>query len=83
MSATVLRANAASSSTRQTVNPYLPPRPDPAPLTVADPGRVRIARRDDLSAVAAVTETMTTTQAADLLNELAPVYGDALQLVSA
>ncbi|MEP6491827.1 MAG: DUF6603 domain-containing protein [bacterium] len=83
VSATVLRSNASSTSTRLTTNPYLPPQPDPAPLAVNNAGRVRIVRRDDLSAVAGVTETMTTTAAADRLNDLASQYGDALQLVSA
>jgi hypothetical protein len=61
----------------------MPAKPDPAPLAVGDPGRVKIVRRDDLSAVAGVTETLTTTAAADRLNDLAGVYGDALQLVTA
>jgi len=83
MSATVLRSNASSSTTRQSANPYLPAQPDPAPLTVGDAGRVRIVRRDDLSVVAGASETMTTTAAADRLDHLATVYGDALQLVAA
>lgn len=83
VAATVLQSNAVSRSARQAANPYLPPKPDPVPLTVNDPGRVRIVRKDDLSAVAGVTETMTTTVAADRLDDLASVYGDALQLVTA
>jgi hypothetical protein len=83
IASTVLRSNAVSSTARQTANPYMPVKPDPTPLAVTDPGRVKIVRRDDLSAVAGVTETLTTTVAADRMNALAGVYGDALQLVTA
>ena len=83
VAATVLRSNAVSSSTRINANPYLPPQPDPVPLAVRDAGRVRIVRRDDLSAVAGVAQTMSTTVAADRLNELATLHGDALQLIAA
>jgi hypothetical protein len=83
VAATVLRSNAVSSNARQAANPYMPAKPEPAPLAVGDPGRVRIVRRDDLSAVAGATETLTTTVAADRLNDLAGVFGDALQLVTA
>ena len=83
VAASVLRSNAVSSPTRQNVNPYLPPRPDPAPLTLVDPGRMRIVRRDDLGVVTDATGTLNTTIGIDRLRDLAAVYGDALQLVAA
>ena len=83
VAATALRANAVSSAIRQSANPYLPLAPDPAPLAIADAGRVRIVRRDDLSVVAGVTDTMTTTAAAERAAQLVSVYGDSLQLVTA
>ena len=83
VAAAVLQSNAAAMASRQAANPYMPSQPDPAPLTIADTGRVRIVRRDDLSTVADATETMTTTDAVDRLNALASLHGSALQLMTA
>lgn len=83
MAAAVVHANAVSTTTRQTANPYLLPQPDPVPLSIADPGRKRVVRRADLSGVTGATEIMTTTAGLERLGELAALHGDALQLLAA
>jgi hypothetical protein len=81
---TVLQNNGVSRAVREKANPYFSPlpSPDPEPYAPRDVGRVGIARRDDLSAVAGVTEWMTTTAAAERIAELAATHGSSLQLVT-
>ena len=80
----VIDNNSVSRAAREKVNPHLPPvpAPDPRPYAPREAGRVGIARRDDLSAIAGATEWMTTTAAAARMVELAPAHGGALQLVT-
>jgi hypothetical protein len=83
--ATVLQNNSVSHAFREKANPYLSPipSPDPEPYAPRDVGRVAIARRDNLSLVAGVTDWMTTTAAAESIAELAGRQGSSLQLVAA
>ncbi len=76
-----LRTNAVALSARQRANPYAPPTPEP--LAVAPAGRVRVLRRDDLTAVGDAAEIMTTTAAESRMSELAAAGVRGLQLVSA
>jgi hypothetical protein len=84
LAVTVLQNNGVARAAREKANPYLPPVPvpDPEPYAPREVGRVVIARRDDLSAVAGATEWMTTTAAAERIAELAGAHDGSLQLVT-
>jgi hypothetical protein len=84
IAAMVLDNNSVSRMQREQTNPYLSSQSpvDPEPYAPRDAGRVVVARRDTLTAVAGASEWLTTTAAIDRVKELQPVHPD-LQLVTA